>query len=67
MLYHVNVEPCPEGIEFTPDGSTLFVQLTHAHHLAVFDVDQFLITRSPFNLRIGHGPASMAFGARFMK
>lgn len=67
VLYHVNVEPFPEGIEFTPDGSTLFVQLTHAHHIAVFDVDQFLITRSPFNLRIGHGPASMAFGARFMK
>lgn len=67
VLYHVNVEPIPEGIEFTPDGSQLFVQLTHAHHIAVFDVEGLLIKRSPFNLRVGHAPSSMAFGARFRK
>ena len=41
LLYHVNVEAIPEGIEFTPDGSQLFVQLTSANHIAVFDVDGF--------------------------
>jgi sugar lactone lactonase YvrE len=67
LLYHINVEAVPEGIEFTPDGSQLFVQLTSAHHIAVFDVDGFLLKRSPFVIRVGHGPASMALGRRYMK
>jgi DNA-binding beta-propeller fold protein YncE len=67
LLYHVNVEAVPEGIEFTPDGSQLFVQLTSANHIAVFDVDGFLLKRSPFVIRVGHGPASMALGRRYMK
>ena len=67
LLYHVNVEAIPEGIEFTPDGSQLFVQLTSANHIAVFDVDGFLLKRSPFVIRVGHGPASMALGRRYMK
>jgi len=67
LLYHVNVEEAPEGIEFTPDGAQLFVQLTSANHIAVFDVDGFMLNRSPFVIRVGHGPASMALGRRFMK
>jgi hypothetical protein len=67
LLYHVNVEAFPEGIEFTPDGSQLFVQLTSANHIAVFDVDGFMLRRSPFVLRVGHGPSSMAIGPRFLK
>jgi hypothetical protein len=67
LLYHINVEAVPEGIEFTPDGSRLFVQLTSANHIAVFDVDGFTLKRNPFVIRVGHGPASMALGQRFMK
>jgi hypothetical protein len=67
LLYHLPVESLPEGIEFTPDGTQLFVGLTYAHHIAVFDVDGFLLKRSPFVLRVGHGPCSMAIGPRFGK
>lgn len=67
LLYHIHVEGVPEGIEFTPDGSRLFVQLTSANHIAVFDVDGFTLKRSPFVIRTGHGPASMALGSRFIK
>jgi DNA-binding beta-propeller fold protein YncE len=67
VLYDVNVEAFPEGIEFTPDGSQLFVQLTSANHIAVFDVDGFMLKRSPFVIRVGHGPSSMAIGPRFVK
>lgn len=66
LLYHVNVEAIPEGIEFSPDGSQLFVGLTSANHIAVFDVNRFLIQRSPLVIRVGHGPSSMALGPRFM-
>ena len=60
--------PClPEGIEFTPDGTQLFAQLTYAHRIAVFDVDGFMLKRSPFVIRVGHGPSSMAIGPRFSK
>lgn len=65
LLYHLPVESLPEGIEFTPDGTQLFVQLTYAHRIAVFDVDGFLLKPSPFVLRVGHGPSSMAIGPRF--
>jgi hypothetical protein len=67
LLYHLPVESLPEGIEFTPDGTSLFVQLTYAHRIAVFDVDGFMLKRSPFVLRVGHGPSSMAIGPRFGK
>lgn len=59
LLYHLNVEAVPEGIEFSPDGSKLFVQSTFAHHIAVFDVKGFKLERSPFVIRVGHGPAAM--------
>jgi len=62
LLYYVNVESFPEGIKFTPDGSQLFVQLTSANHIAVFDIDGFMLKRSPFVIRVGHGPSSMALG-----
>lgn len=67
LLYHLPVASLPEGIEFTPDGGQLFVQLTYAHRIAVFDVDGFLLKRSPFVIRVGHGPSSMAIGRRFLK
>lgn len=67
LLYHLPVESLPEGIEFTPDGLQLFVQLTYAHRIAVYDVDGFLLKRNPFVLRVGHGPSSMALGPRFGK
>lgn len=67
LLYEVNIEPIPEGIEFTPDGSQLFVQSTGAHHISVFDVDGFLLRRSPFVIRVGHGPAAMAIAPRFVR
>jgi WD40 repeat protein len=67
LLYHLPVESLPEGIEFTPDGSQLFVQLTYAHRIALFDVDGYMLKRSPFVIRVGHGPSSMAIGARFAK
>ena len=67
LLYHLPVESLPEGIEFTPDGTQLFVGLTYAHRIAVFDVDGLLLKRSPFVLRVGHGPSSMAIGPRFGK
>lgn len=67
LLYHLDVESLPEGMEFSPDGSQLFVGLTYAHRIAVYDVDGFKLTRSPYVLRVGHGPCAMAIGRRFMK
>jgi DNA-binding beta-propeller fold protein YncE len=67
LLYHLPVEAYPEGIEFTPDGSKLFVGLTDAHRIAVFDVEGFLLKRSSFVLRIGHGPAVMTLGSRYTR
>jgi hypothetical protein len=67
LLYHLPVESLPEGIEFSPDGAQLFVGLTYAHRIAVYDVDGFLLRRSPFVIRVGHGPSSMALGPRFGK
>lgn len=61
------MEGVREGLEFTPDGSRLFVQLTSANHIAVFDVDGLHLKRSPFVIRVGHGPASMALGRRIVK
>jgi DNA-binding beta-propeller fold protein YncE len=64
ILYELDVEAVPEGIAFTPDGAQLFVQFTSANHIAVFDVDRFMLTRSPFVIRTGNGPSSMALGAK---
>ncbi len=67
LLYHLDVESLPEGMEFSPDGTQLFVGLTYAHRIAVFDCEGFRLKRSPFVLRVGHGPCSMAIGAKFSK
>ncbi len=60
LLSHIPIEPIPEGIEFTPDGSKLFVGATLANHIAVFDVDGFTLRRSPFVLPTGFAPAALA-------
>jgi WD40 repeat protein len=52
LLYHLDVESLPEGMEFSPDGSRLFVGMTYAHRIAVFDVDGFRLRRSPFVIRV---------------
>jgi hypothetical protein len=67
LLYHLDVESLPEGMEFSPDGTQLFVGLTYAHRIAVFDVDGFRLKRSPYVIRVGHGPCAMAIGPRFLK
>jgi WD40 repeat protein len=65
LLYHLSVEAIPEGIEFTPDGSKLFVGLIDAYRIAVFDVEGSMLKRSPFVIRVGHGPVVMALGPRY--
>ncbi len=65
LLYYLPIEPIPEGIEFTPDGTQLFVGTTFANHIAVYEVDGRMLTRNPFVLRTGHGPSSLALAARF--
>jgi hypothetical protein len=67
LLYHLDVESLPEGMEFSPDGSQLLVGLTYAHRIVVFDVDGFRLKRSPYVMRVGHGPCAMAIGPRFSK
>jgi len=59
LLYHVPVERIPEGIEFTPDGSMLFVGTSHANQIAVFDVKGKVLNRNPFVLPTGYGPSVM--------
>ena len=66
LLYHLPVESLPEGIEFTPDGTQLFVQLTTATG-SPFLTWMGSCSRSPFVIRVGHGPSSMAIGPRFVK
>jgi sugar lactone lactonase YvrE len=64
-LNHIPIEPVPEGIEFTADGSMLFVQATLANHIVVYDVDGMNLRRSPFVLCTGHAPSSMAISPRY--
>jgi hypothetical protein len=54
-------------MEFSPDGTQLFVGLTYAHRIVTFDVDGFRLHRSPYVIRTGHGPCSMAIGPRHAK
>jgi len=53
-----------QGIEFSPDGSMLFVQATTAHHIDVYGVEGMKLVRGPYVLRTGEGPASMAQSPR---
>jgi DNA-binding beta-propeller fold protein YncE len=55
LLYHLPVERVPEGIEFTSDGTKLFVGSTAANHIAVFDVEGIRLVRSPYVLPTGYG------------
>jgi len=64
LLYHIYVGSIPEGIEFTPNGKKLFVGLTFLDHIAVFDVEGYRLNRSPFVVKTGYGPSSMAIGTR---
>jgi len=64
LLYHVPVDRIPEGIEFTPDGSMLFVGTSHANQIAVFDVKDKMLVRSPFVLPTGYGPSVMGLATR---
>ena len=62
LLNYMPVDPVPEGIEFTPDGSQLFVQTTLANHIVVYDVDGMILRRSPFVLCTGHAPSALGIG-----
>lgn len=63
LLYHIPIELVPEGIEFTPDGTKLFVGSTRANHIVVYDVRGMNLYRSPYVLPTGYGHAALAFGA----
>ncbi len=52
LLNHIPVDAIPEGIEFTADGSKLFVQTTLANHIMVFDVDGMNLRRLCFALNM---------------
>lgn len=65
ILSYIPVEPVPEGIEFTEDGSQLFVQTTFTNHIVVFDVEGMTLRRSPYVLFTGYGPAAMAIAPKF--
>jgi len=64
ILYYLPIEFVPQGIEFSPDGSMLFVQATTANHINVYAVDGMKLVKSPYVLRTGEGPASMALSSR---
>jgi hypothetical protein len=65
VLNYMPIDPVPEGIEFTPDGSQLFVQTTLANHIALFHVDGMLLRRSPFVLCTGHAPSALGISRRW--
>lgn len=64
LLYHLPMAYDPQGIEFSPDGSLLFVQVSTAQHIDVYRVDGMQLVRSPYVLPTGEGPASMALSPR---
>lgn len=64
VLYYLPIEFVTQGIEFNPDGSMLFVQSTAASHISIYHVDGMKLVKSPYVLRTGEGPASMALSAR---
>ena len=63
LLYHIPVELVPEGIEFTPDGTKLFVGSTRANHVVVYDVRGMNLYRSPYVLPTGYGHSALALRA----
>lgn len=59
VLYHTPIERIPEGIEFTPDGTKLFVGTTLANHIVVYQVEGTRLVRSPYVLITGYGPSAL--------
>lgn len=64
LLSYLPVEFVTQGIEFSPDGSMLFVQSMTASHISVYRVDGMDLIHSRHVLRTGDGPASMAVISR---
>ena len=60
LLYFLDAVGIPEGLEFSPDGSRLFVGLTMRNHIAVYDVEGYRISNSQQVLRTGHHPTALA-------
>ena len=60
LLYYIPIELVPEGIEFTPDGTKLFVGSTRANHILVYDVRGMNLYRSPYVLPTGYGHSALA-------
>ena len=48
LMYSLPVEPIPEGIEFSEDGSQLFLGSTLANHISVYRVDGMNLIAQPF-------------------
>lgn len=66
ILYHIPVEPIPEGIDFTEDGKQLCVGCTGVYRIVVFDVvGDFRLQRRPEVIRTGHCHASLAIGPTY--
>jgi len=63
LLHHIPIELVPEGIEFTPDGTKLFVGSTRANHVVVYDVRGMNLYRSPYVLPTGYGHSALALKA----
>ena len=59
LMYSLPVEPIPEGIEFSEDGSQLFLGSTLANHISVYRVDGMNLIAQPFVLGIGEGHAAL--------
>ena len=53
------MEPIPEGIEFSKDGSQLFLGSTLANHISVYSVEDMNLILQPFVLGIGEGHAAL--------
>ncbi len=64
VLSYVPMTFVPQGIEFSPDGIMLFVQSNAAHHIDVYGVEGMNLSRKPYVLRTGEGPATMAISSR---
>jgi len=67
ILYYLPIEFVTQGIEFSPDGSMLFIQSTAASHISVYNVEEMNLVKNPYVLRTGEGPASMALSLRGVK
>ena len=63
LLHHIPIELVPEGIEFTPDGTKLFVGSTRANHIVVYDVRGMNLYRSSYVLPTGYGHSALALRA----